>query len=77
MKRPCMVSYSQGEMDNTASSDKRSAAAAKCQAISLDDNGTENQPQIQALAPFSSSVSFKKKKKTTKNSQLVILLQKD
>lgn len=29
------------EVDNKASSNKRSAAAAKCQAISLDDNGTE------------------------------------
>ncbi len=44
------------ETDNKASSNKRSAAAAKCQAIPLDDNGTETSHKsgvwLHSAAPF-------------------------
>lgn len=46
------------EMDNTAGSNKRSAAAAKCQAISLDDNGTETSHKSRVWLHSAASITL-------------------
>lgn len=45
------------KMDNKASCNKRSAAAAKCQDVYLDDNGTETDQKSGKWRQFSRAAS--------------------